>query len=230
MIATVAEKKKVQPWLSLRSLESGFHMIAAIAEFFFSAIAAITAIIWKPSLTVTNPWKDLQQARREAGRFTRRKGLHRSFLGYLGLSLQQLCTRSILSFFVEFFAANAWLRRAIQPNFPFYREHKQKKTNFTLSLSLPLDILVYEVFVFERVRLGLAELANWDNRSEVARNAKSLFKWRFRRRRLCAGIFSFFTIRWLVFAVNFGVRQGRGKYSFYSVPSACYHNREYSLT
>ena len=34
--------------LSLRSLESGFHMIA---ELFFSAIAAITvivAIIWKP--------------------------------------------------------------------------------------------------------------------------------------------------------------------------------------
>ena len=95
MIATIAEKKKVQRWLSLRSLESGFHMIAAIADFFFSAIAAITAIIWKPSLTVTNPWKDLQQARREAGRFTRRKGLYRSFLGYLGLSLQQLCTRSI---------------------------------------------------------------------------------------------------------------------------------------
>ena len=100
--------------------------------FFFSAIAAITAIIWKSSLTVTNPWKDLQQARREAGRFTRRKGLHRSFLGYRGLSLQQLCTRSIISFSVEFFAANAWLRRTIQPNFTFYREHKQKKTNFTL--------------------------------------------------------------------------------------------------
>ena len=146
-------------------------MIAAIADFFFSAI---TAIIWKPSLTVTNPRKDLQQARR--GRFTRRKGLHRSFLGYLGLSLQQLCTRSILSFFVEFFAANAWLRRAIQPNFTFYREHKQKKTNFTLSLSLPLDILVYEVFVFERVRLHLADLANRNNCPEVSRNAKSLFK------------------------------------------------------
>ena len=150
-------------------VESGFHMIAAIADLFFSAIAAITAIIWKPSLTVTNPWKDLQQARREAGRFTRMKGLHRSFLGYLGLSLHQLCTRSILSFFVEFFAANAWLRRAIQPNFTFYREHKQKKTNFTLSLSLPLDILVYEVFVFERVRLHLAELANRNNRPEVSR-------------------------------------------------------------
>ena len=54
MIATIAEKKKLQRWLSLRSLESGFHMIAAIADFFFSAIAAITAIIWKPSLTVTN--------------------------------------------------------------------------------------------------------------------------------------------------------------------------------
>ena len=35
--------------LSLRSLKSGFHMIAAIAElFFFSAIAAIVANIWKP--------------------------------------------------------------------------------------------------------------------------------------------------------------------------------------
>ena len=55
MIATIAEKKKVQRWLSLRSLESGFHMIAAIADFFFSAIVAITAIIWKPSLAVTNP-------------------------------------------------------------------------------------------------------------------------------------------------------------------------------
>ena len=32
---------------SLRSLESGFHMIAAIAQLFFSAIVAI---IWKPGL------------------------------------------------------------------------------------------------------------------------------------------------------------------------------------
>ena len=40
---------------SLQSLESGFHMIAmitAIAElFFFAAIAAIIAIIWKPGLS-----------------------------------------------------------------------------------------------------------------------------------------------------------------------------------
>ena len=35
MIATITDKKKVQRWLSLRSLESGFHMIAAIADFFF---------------------------------------------------------------------------------------------------------------------------------------------------------------------------------------------------
>ena len=41
-----------QRLLSLRTLESGFHMIAVITElFFFSAITVITAIvaiIWKP--------------------------------------------------------------------------------------------------------------------------------------------------------------------------------------
>ena len=43
-----------QRWLSLRSLESGFLRIAMIAELFFSAIAATTAIvaiIWKPGLS-----------------------------------------------------------------------------------------------------------------------------------------------------------------------------------
>ena len=42
-----------QQSLSLRSLESGFHMIAIIAALaellFFSAITAMIAIIWKPS-------------------------------------------------------------------------------------------------------------------------------------------------------------------------------------
>ena len=42
-----------QQSLSLRSLESGFHMIAIIAALaellFFSAITAMVAIIWKPS-------------------------------------------------------------------------------------------------------------------------------------------------------------------------------------
>ena len=51
---TLAEIEEVvsQRSLSLRSLqllESGFHMIAAIAEhFFFSAIAVTVATIWKP--------------------------------------------------------------------------------------------------------------------------------------------------------------------------------------
>ena len=69
MIATIATKK-VEQSLRLRSLSSfqitwfpyhcchryvrkknGFHMIATIAErFFFPAIAAILAIIWKPAL------------------------------------------------------------------------------------------------------------------------------------------------------------------------------------
>ena len=35
VIAAIYEKKKVQRFLSLRSLESGFHMIAGIADFFF---------------------------------------------------------------------------------------------------------------------------------------------------------------------------------------------------
>ena len=30
--------------------KSGFHMIAGIADLFFSAITAIVAIIWKPGL------------------------------------------------------------------------------------------------------------------------------------------------------------------------------------
>ena len=77
MIPTIAEKKKVQQSqrsygshspaiaaitiaeielflsqrsLPVQSLNSGFHIIAAIANFFFfffSAIAAIVAIIWK---------------------------------------------------------------------------------------------------------------------------------------------------------------------------------------
>ena len=34
VIAAIYEKKKVQRFLSLRSLESGFHMIAGIADFF----------------------------------------------------------------------------------------------------------------------------------------------------------------------------------------------------
>ena len=56
VIAAIYEKKKVQRFLSLRSLESGFHMIAGIADFFFfPAITAITAIIWKPTFSVTNP-------------------------------------------------------------------------------------------------------------------------------------------------------------------------------
>ena len=131
---------------------------------FFSAIAAIVAIIWKPGFTVTNSlWVTWALSLRNCE------------------CLQQLCTRSILSFFVEFFAANAWLRRTIQPNFTFYRERKQKRTNFSLSFSLPLDIF------------RLAELANWNNRSEVSRNAKSLFR--------------FLAIRCLAFAVNFGVKQ-----------------------
>ena len=64
VIAAITEKKKFsdrdfisQGLLSLRSLESGFMMIAmitAIAEVFcFSATAAITAMvamIWKPAL------------------------------------------------------------------------------------------------------------------------------------------------------------------------------------
>ena len=36
VIAAIYEKKKVQRFLSLWSLESGFHMIAGIADFFFS--------------------------------------------------------------------------------------------------------------------------------------------------------------------------------------------------
>ena len=42
------EKVLSQRSLSLQSLESGFHMMAMIAEpFFLTAIAVITAIIWK---------------------------------------------------------------------------------------------------------------------------------------------------------------------------------------
>ena len=51
MIATIAtiaeiELRSISAIVSLRSLESGFHMIAAIAELFSSA--EIVAIIWKP--------------------------------------------------------------------------------------------------------------------------------------------------------------------------------------
>ena len=68
-------KSSIQRLLSLRSL-----------TLFFSEIAVIVAIIWKPGFIVTNRWKDLQQASRETGRFTRRIGPRHSFtLGYLGL-------------------------------------------------------------------------------------------------------------------------------------------------
>ena len=45
---------EVELFISQRSLESGFlmiAMIAAIAKLFFSAITAIVAIIWKPGLS-----------------------------------------------------------------------------------------------------------------------------------------------------------------------------------
>ena len=220
---TIPEIEKVpsQRLLSLRSPESGFHMIAAIAEFFlsdilqrqqslrqktfhpsdccrchrcdrcnrwrvvsiwslwllrslnfFSAIAAITAIIWKPGFTVTNRWKDLQQARRKAGRFTRRKGLRRSFtLGYLGLSLQQRLHAQHTFLNSSLPPINAWLRRAVQPNFTFYRERKQKKTNFSPSLFLPLEIVLRYLCWREFVYINLAQLANWNNGPKVSKNA-----------------------------------------------------------
>ena len=79
------EKALSQRLLSLRSL-----------NLFFSTIAVIVAIIWKPGFTVTNRWKDLQQASRETGRFTRRIGPRRSFtLGYLGLEPTELPTTTL---------------------------------------------------------------------------------------------------------------------------------------
>ena len=84
VIAEIAGKKKKK--FSDRS----DHM-----ETTLSAIAAIVTIIWKAGFAVRNRRKDLQQASREIGRFTRRKRLRHSLtLGNLGLSLQQLCTRS----------------------------------------------------------------------------------------------------------------------------------------
>ena len=138
----------------------------------FSAIAAITAIIWKPGFTVTNRWQDLQQARRKAGRFTRRKGLRRSFtLGCLGLSLQQRLHAQHTFLNSSLPPINAWLRRAVQPNFTFYRERKQKKTNFSPSLSLPLEIVLRYLCWREFVYIKLAQLANWNNGPKVSKNA-----------------------------------------------------------
>ena len=132
------EKALFQRLLSLRSL-----------NLFFSAMAVIVAIIWKPGFTVTNRWKDLQQASRETGRFTRRIGPRRSFtLGYMGLEpTTTLHAEAYLAFFVEFFAANAWLRRAIQPIISRFIENtnKTEKTNLSLLLSLPLDIVLVTI-------------------------------------------------------------------------------------
>ena len=56
MIAAIAEKKKFSDHMetTLTAIAGEwFHMIAmitAIAEFFFSAITAMVAIIWKPGL------------------------------------------------------------------------------------------------------------------------------------------------------------------------------------
>ena len=109
----------------------------------------IVAILWKPAFTVTNRLKDLQQASRETGRFTRRIGSRRSFtLGYMGLEpTTTLHAEAYLAFFVEFFAANAWLRRAIQPIISRFIENtnKTEKTNLSLLLSLHLDIVLVTI-------------------------------------------------------------------------------------
>ena len=52
----------------------------------------------------------------------------------------------------------------------------QTKEDEFLSLTLFALRDFSEVFVFKRVRLHLTELANWNNRPEVSKNAKSFFK------------------------------------------------------
>ena len=51
MIATIAEKKKFSDRMKIIFIFM-IAMIASIAELFFSAIAAIVAIIWKPGFNV----------------------------------------------------------------------------------------------------------------------------------------------------------------------------------
>ena len=64
----------------------------------------------------------------------------------------------------QFFGVNACLRRAVQPNFTFYRERKQKQTNFSPSLSLPLEIFLrYScsrefVYIQQSQRIGIIAL------------------------------------------------------------------------
>ena len=53
-------------------------------------------------------------------------------------------------------------------------ENRQTKEDDFVFLTLFALGYFPEVFVFKRVRLHLAELANWNNRPEVSRNAKSL--------------------------------------------------------
>ena len=137
---TIVEIEKVlsQLLLSLRSL-----------NLFFSAIAVIVAIIWKPGFTtVTNRWRDLQQASRGTGRLTRRIGPRRSFtLGYLGLEpTTTLHAQAYLTFFGRVLCCQCMATtRHTAYNFTFYRERKQKKTNLSLVLSLPLDIVLVTI-------------------------------------------------------------------------------------
>ena len=136
VIAAIAKTKR----FSDRSDHSD-HMETTLQRslnLFFSAIAVIVAIIWKPGFIVTNRWKDLQQASRETGRFTRRIGPRRLFtLGYMGLEpTTTLRAEAYLAFFVEFFAANAWLRRAIQPIISRFIESANKRRPICLSYYL----------------------------------------------------------------------------------------------
>ena len=101
----------------------------------------------KPGFTVINRWKDLQQAR-EIGRFIRRIGPRRLFtLGYLGLEpTTTLHAQAYLTFFGWVLCCQCMATtRHTAYNFTFYRERKQKKTNLSLLLSFPLDIVLVTI-------------------------------------------------------------------------------------
>ena len=80
-------------------------------------------------------------------------------------------------FFVHFFAITARLRCQL-PNFTYHRQREHTTTNFSFSPTL-------NIFFKNSTPGQRTKWACWDNRTEVSKNAKSLFMWRFRPRHRC---------------------------------------------
>ena len=87
---------------------------------------------------------------------------------------QQLCT--CITHFL-YTSLPARLRRQL-PNFTYHRQREHTTTNFSFSPTL-------NIFFKNSAPGQRTKWACWDNCTEVSKNARSIFKWRFRPRRRC---------------------------------------------